>query len=72
MDRTAYAGRDALRMTRVFASRDDERHAAFYLREADVLGCVEGWIAELVSSVGIDTSIDRIARRADQLEDSAA
>jgi site-specific DNA recombinase len=43
-----------------------------YLREADVIGHVDGWLAELSDPDGIDATVARIAEQAEQLEDPTA
>jgi len=40
-----------------------------YLREADVLGQVEDWIAELFGPEGIDATLGKVAEQAAQTED---
>jgi DNA invertase Pin-like site-specific DNA recombinase len=43
-----------------------------YLREADVLSHVDGWLAELFGSAGIDATLSCLAEKAAQLQDPAA
>jgi DNA invertase Pin-like site-specific DNA recombinase len=43
-----------------------------YLREADVLGHVDGWLAELFGPAGIDATLNQLAGQAAQLHDPAA
>ncbi|MDQ2812569.1 MAG: zinc ribbon domain-containing protein [Actinomycetota bacterium] len=43
-----------------------------YVREADVLGHVDGWLAELFGEEEIDTTVNQLAEQAGQLEDPAA
>jgi site-specific DNA recombinase len=43
-----------------------------YLREADVIGHVDGWLAELFAPDGIDATMDQIAEQAEGLADPEA
>jgi site-specific DNA recombinase len=43
-----------------------------YLREADVLGRVDGWLAELFGPDGTDTTISQLAEQAAQIQDPMA
>jgi site-specific DNA recombinase len=43
-----------------------------YLREADVLGRVDDWLAELFHPAGIDTTLSQLAEQAAQLQDPTA
>ena len=43
-----------------------------YLREADVLGHVDDWLAELFAPEAIDETVTQLAEQAEQLEDPAA
>jgi site-specific DNA recombinase len=43
-----------------------------YLREADVLGHVDGWLGELFGPAGIDETLSQLAERAAQPNDPAA
>ena len=43
-----------------------------YLREADVLGQVDDWLAELFAPANLDATLDVLAGQAAQLEDPAA
>jgi len=43
-----------------------------YLREADVLGQVDDWLAELFAPANLDATLDVLARQAAQFEDPAA
>jgi site-specific DNA recombinase len=43
-----------------------------YLREADVLGRVDGWLAELFGPDGTDTTISQLAEQAAQIQDPTA
>ena len=43
-----------------------------YLREADVLGRVDGWLAELFDPASIDATLSQLAEHAAQLQDPAA
>jgi site-specific DNA recombinase len=42
-----------------------------YLREADILSHVDGWLTRLFDAAGIDTTISQLAAQAAQLEDHA-
>jgi site-specific DNA recombinase len=42
-----------------------------YLREADVLGHVDDWLAQLFAPGGIGATVDQLAEQAEQLEDPA-
>jgi site-specific DNA recombinase len=43
-----------------------------YIKEADVLGRVDDWLAELFATEAIDATVTQLAERAGQLEDPAA
>ncbi len=43
-----------------------------YLKECDVLGHVDEWLAELFAPDGIDATVNQLAERAEQLQDPAA
>ena len=43
-----------------------------YLREADVLGDVDGWLAELSAPEAFDATVAQIAEQAERQEDPAA
>jgi hypothetical protein len=43
-----------------------------YLRESDVLGQVDGWLAEMFAPANLDATLDVLTRQAAQLEDPAA
>ena len=42
-----------------------------YVKEADVLGHVDDWLAELFATEAIDATVTRLAEQAGQLEDPA-